>query len=135
MATAATSDEKPSPKTVIICDDEQDVLRAYRIALSSRFNVLTASTGSECLETFSRSMGSEKKIDVVVLDYRLGDMPGDQVAQKLKAIGSTNVILLTAFEIEPTHIDELKNQKIIKLFLKKPISLAALISSINQITS
>jgi response regulator RpfG family c-di-GMP phosphodiesterase len=135
MVTAGNSDTKSSPKKVMICDDELDVLRAYKIALNSRFDVLTASSGSECLETYSKAVGSEQKVDVVVLDYRLGDMLGDQVAQKLKDIGTTNVILLTAFEIEPAHIDELKNQKIIKLFLKKPISLAALISSINQMTS
>jgi response regulator RpfG family c-di-GMP phosphodiesterase len=134
MSVTATQPlaHKGSAKTVMICDDELDVLRAYKIALNSRFNVLTASSGNECLKTYSEAIGSRKKVDAVVLDYRLGDMLGDEVAKKLKEIASTNVILLTAFEIDPSHIDELKKEKIITTFLKKPISLSYLIATINQ---
>ena len=53
-------------------------------ALNSRFNVLTASSGEECLKAYSKAVESKSKIDVVVLDYRLGDMLGDEVAQRLK---------------------------------------------------
>ena len=132
-AVMSTSFGQKSPsKSVMICDDELDVLRAYRIALNSRFNVLTARSGEECLKLYSESVGLQKKIDVVILDYRLGDLMGDDVAQKIKEIESTNVILLTAFEIDPLRIDELKRRKIINSFLKKPISLASLIATINQ---
>ena len=119
----------------MICDDEIDVLRAYKIALNSRFNVLTAGSGEECLKTYSEAIESQMKVDVVVLDYRLGDMLGDEVAQKLKGIASTNVILLTAYEIAPNHISELKDEKIISSFLKKPISLSVLIAAINELTA
>jgi response regulator RpfG family c-di-GMP phosphodiesterase len=120
-------------KTVMICDDEQDVLRAYRIALNSRFNVLTANSGNQCLKSYSEATDAKKKVDAVVMDYRLGDMMGDEVAYRLKDIASTNVLLLTAFEIEPNRIKELKEQKIISSFMKKPVSLAALIAAINEL--
>lgn len=122
-------------KTIMVCDDESDVLRAYRLALNSRFNVLTAISGDDCVKAYSDAVGAQKPIDVVVLDYRLGDMMGDEVAKKLMGIAATNIILLTAFEIEPSRINELKHQKIISSFMKKPISLAALLEAIDELTA
>lgn len=123
----------PPSKTVMICDDEVDVLRTYKIALNSRFEVLTASSGEECLKKYSEIAQSRRKVDAVILDYKLGDMRGDYLAEKLNEIAITNVILLTAFEIDLSRINELKERKIISSFLKKPISLANLIGTINEI--
>ncbi len=132
VAGSLALSQKSSSKIVMICDDELDVLSAYKIALNSRFQVLTSASGDECLKIYSRALESGKKIGVVVLDYRLGDMLGDELAYKLQTIAPTNVLLLTAFEIDPSRIDELKKQKIITSFLKKPVSLANLITAIND---
>ena len=37
-------------KTVVICDDEQDLLQVFELALESKFNVILASSGKECIE-------------------------------------------------------------------------------------
>jgi CheY-like chemotaxis protein len=132
-AVPLSYEPKPSRKTVLICDDEQDVLRAYKIALASKFNVLTAASGDDCLRSFSKLIESKGNIDVVVLDYRLGDALGDEVARKLQRIAPTKVVLLTAFDLEPSHISELKTENVISSFLKKPVSLASLIAAINEL--
>jgi response regulator RpfG family c-di-GMP phosphodiesterase len=118
---------------VMICDDELDVLRAYKIALGSRFNVMTAVSGEDCLEIYSKSVESKKKIDLIVVDYRLGDTLGDELAQKLQKIAVTKVLLLTAFEMEPDYVNKLRRENVISTFLKKPVSLGSLIGTISEL--
>ena len=36
--------------TVVICDDKQDLLQVFELALESKFNVILASFGKECIE-------------------------------------------------------------------------------------
>jgi len=133
VVSSPSIERKSFSKTVIICDDESDVLRVYKIALGSRFNVLTAMSGEDCIRTYSKSIESDGKVDLVVVDYRLGDMLGDELARKLQKIAATKVLLLTAFEIEPTYVSDLKSEKIISSFLKKPVGLASLIGTITEL--
>jgi DNA-binding NtrC family response regulator len=48
--------EAPSmKKTVMICDDDNDLLQLYKLALNSKYEILTASSGKECSKNlFSR---------------------------------------------------------------------------------
>ena len=41
-----------------------------------------------------------KHIDILLLDYRLGDMSGDEVARKIMGMNGTKVILISAFEMD-----------------------------------
>jgi DNA-binding NtrC family response regulator len=39
-------------KTVMICDDEQDLLQLFGLALKSNYNVILVSSGEDCIEKF-----------------------------------------------------------------------------------
>ncbi|HXG05791.1 MAG TPA: response regulator [Nitrososphaera sp.] len=97
-------------QTVMICDDDPDVRAIYKSTLSKSYNVIVTSSGKECLSKYSQEMQREAKIDALLLDYRLGDMNGDEVAYKIKMInnGSTKVILITAYELEKRMLAGLK---------------------------
>jgi response regulator RpfG family c-di-GMP phosphodiesterase len=117
----------------MICDDESDILRVYSNFLRKNFNVITAESGESCINLYSQEQRSGRKVDVLLLDYRLGDMLGDTVACKIREMDGTKTILLTAFEVETKIMDDLKQRNCIALHLKKPVSLVMLSEKIHEL--
>lgn len=118
--------------TVLICDDEADLLAMYAAALKKQYNVLTASSGKACIEKYMEYTLRGKKIDVMLLDYRLGDSKGDDIACKIRELDDTKIILISAYDLEKQRIDELKASSCIVDMLVKPVSLKALIEKVQH---
>lgn len=80
--------------TVLIVDDEKNLLELYRSELSAEgYEVLVASTGKEAVELLK-----EKKPDVVVMDIRMPEMDGIEALGKVVARHrNIPVIINTAF--------------------------------------
>ncbi len=121
--------EKP---TVLVCDDEADLLTMYAMALKKYYNVLTASSGRACIEKYMDHMLRSKKIDIVLLDYRLGDSTGDDIACKIRDLGDTKTILLSAYDLEKEKVDDLKTRNCIIDIIIKPVSIKALMDRVQQ---
>jgi response regulator RpfG family c-di-GMP phosphodiesterase len=119
----------------MICDDEEDVLNVYSNFLKKQFNIIRADSGESCLNLYSQERRNGRKIDVLLLDYRLGDMLGDIVACKIREMDGTKTILITAYEIDEKIMDDLKERNCIALRLKKPVSLVTLSHKIQELTS
>jgi DNA-binding response OmpR family regulator len=117
--------------TVLICDDEADLLAIYAAALKKSYNILTASTGKECVEKYMAHTLRGKKIDVVLLDYRLGDSTGDDIACKICDLGG-KTILMSAYDLESEKVDELKASNCIVDVITKPVSLRALTERVRR---
>lgn len=67
--------------TILCVDDDSDTLALRRHFFQScGYSVLTASSGQDALRALSQS----KHIDLILLDYSMPGMNGDEVAQKLK---------------------------------------------------
>lgn len=118
-------------RTVMICDDEADLLKIYSAALKKHFNVLTVDSGKACIEKYMDYTLRGKKIDVLLLDYRLGDIRGDDVACKVSELDGTKIILISAYELEKEKIDELKSSNCIVDSIIKPVSLKALLEKVE----
>ncbi len=123
---AARNSQPTQKKTVMICEDDPDLLRVFSLTLRSKYEIVGVKSGKECLEKYSELRHSGKKVDVLLLDYRLPDTTGDAIAMKLKNLNGTKIILISAYEIESEVIDDLKALGYITMFLKKPISLESL---------
>lgn len=83
--------------TVLVIDDEPQILRALRINLSARgYEVVTAASGAAALRA-----AAERRPDVVVLDLGLPDMSGIEVLAGLRGWMSAPVIVLSA-RTDPT---------------------------------
>jgi CheY-like chemotaxis protein len=81
------------PSGVVLCiDDSQDVLDCERAFLESfGYTVLTAPSGSEGLE-----LASIHSVDVVILDYFMPAMNGQEVAIEMRRLRpQAPIILLT----------------------------------------
>jgi CheY-like chemotaxis protein len=108
-------------KTIMICDDERDVLELFGLVLESKYDVILVESGEECIEKYTKEKNMGNKIDLILLDYRLGDMLGDSVARKIKEHNGTKVILISAYYIDNVLIKELEIGNYISKYILKPI--------------
>ena len=93
-----TSAQAPAKTTVLVIDDEPQILRALRINLSVRgYDVTTAATGAAAL-----CATAERRPDVVVLDLGLPDTSGIDVLAGLRGWMTAPVIVLSA-RIDPAQ--------------------------------
>ncbi|MFC9789533.1 response regulator [Rhodococcus sp. NPDC127528] len=78
--------------TVLVVDDDPQILRALRINLSVHgYQVITASTGAEALRA-----AADRKPHVVVLDLGLPDIDGIKVLTVLRGWTQIPVVVLSA---------------------------------------
>jgi CheY-like chemotaxis protein len=117
----------PGKKTVMVCDDERDMLQVFELALKSKYNVILASSGEECVARFIEEKTQGNKVHLILLDYRLGDMSGDFVARTIKQYNETKIILISAYDLDNTLVKELEEYNYIVKYIKKPIQVADLI--------
>jgi response regulator RpfG family c-di-GMP phosphodiesterase len=119
--------------TVMICDDEADILRLYSKFIREKFNVITASTGESCLLQYRREKEEGRKVDVLLLDYRLGDMLGDAVACQIKKLNGTKTIMISAYDLDKNMLQDLRERNCIVAEMKKPVSLENLEGMITKV--
>jgi DNA-binding response OmpR family regulator len=120
-------------RTVMICDDEPDLLRMYSVALKKHYHVLTADSGRDCMEKYMAHTLKGKKIDILLLDYRLGDTTGCDVACKIRELDGTKTILLTAFELEREKVNELTVNNCIAGMIRKPVTMKTLLEKLQSV--
>ena len=119
-------------KTVMVCDDEQDLRLLFGLTLKLKYNVIQVESGKNCIEKYIEEKNRGNKIHLILLDYRLGDMLGDTVARKIKAYNGVKIILISAYELDQALIKELEKSKFIVEFIEKPIEPANLIEIVGR---
>jgi CheY-like chemotaxis protein len=125
----------PDKKTVMICDDEQDLLLLFGLALESKYNVIQVGSGEDCIEKYLEEMNRRNKVHLILLDYRLGDMFGDSVARTIKQYNGTKIILISAYDLDSALVKELEDNEYIVKYVKKPIELTDLIELVANMIS
>ena len=122
-------------KTVMICDDEPDLLHLFGQALKSKYNVIQVSSGKSCIYRFVKEKKYGNKIHLLLLDYRLGDMFGDSVARKIKEYNGVKIILISAYDLDDSLIKELQENNYISKCIEKPVHLSNLMETIANTIS
>jgi DNA-binding response OmpR family regulator len=86
--------------TVLLVEDEQKLRAMVRSYLErAGITVLSTGSGAEAI-----TLVSEAAPDLVVLDLRLPDVPGETVARELRATGPIPILMLTAKSAEEDRI-------------------------------
>ena len=112
--------------TLLICDDEPDLLELYAAMLSDDYKIMKASSGEECIRKYIETKEKMDDITVILLDFRIGEVTGDKVARDIKEINDAKIILISAYEINHDLIQRLKDERVIVEFVSKPVSLDTL---------
>jgi CheY-like chemotaxis protein len=122
----------PNQKTVMICDDEVDLLYLFKSVLEPTYHVIAVESGRDCIEKFVEEKHSGKKVDVLILDYKLGDMLGDIVACRIHELNGVKTFLISAYELEHSVINHLMERRCIVGVMRKPIRVSAMIREVEK---
>ena len=88
--------------TVLLVDDNHDGLSARKHVLGELgYHILTASSAKAALEIFPR-----EAVDLVVTDYKMPDMSGIELIQKLRAVRAGVPIVLISGFVNVLGLDE-----------------------------
>jgi CheY-like chemotaxis protein len=120
-----------SKKTVLICDDEPDLLQLFEHILKTKYDVIAVDSGEACIAMYIKGKNLGNKIDLILLDYRLRDMGGDSVARKIRSYNDTKIILISGYELDDKLIKDLEDGNYIRKFVKKPIQM----NQLNQLVA
>ncbi len=105
-------------KSVLLVDDDPNLLAALRRSIGRTFNVLTAESPAQALETL-RQIGQP---GVLVSDMSMPEMTGvDLIVKARETCPHTSFILLTGNSDQKTAIDAVNRGHIFR-FLSKPCS-------------
>jgi CheY-like chemotaxis protein len=107
-----------SGKNILLVEDDQAVRESIKLLLRvDRHAVTEASNGHEALQLFSDS-----RYDLVITDYLMPEMLGDELAQSVKNLAPAQPILMVT-----AHSEKLNNAgKPADAVLAKPFSLKEL---------
>jgi len=135
MLNHLASHSDTEKKTVMICDDDRDLLQLFGLALKSKYNVILVGSGEDCIDKFIDEKSRGNKIHLILLDYRLVDMFGDSVARKIKEHNGTKIILISAYDLDDALVKDLEENNYIAKYIEKPIHLTNLIEVVRDIIS
>ncbi|MCG7508989.1 response regulator [Mesorhizobium retamae] len=123
--------KKISPSTVLVVDDETELLEIIALALEDAgYRCLTASRAADALTTLRR----EPAIDVIVSDVRMPDMDGfallRSIRQQFKDRAWLQLLFISAHASIDTIITALRFNAVD--FLRKPVRGSQLLDAVAQ---
>jgi DNA-binding response OmpR family regulator len=87
-------------QTVLVVEDERKIRDLVRSYLEREgIEVVSTSSGAEAI-----TLAQQVRPDVVVLDLRLPDVPGEEVARELRSVSQVPILMLTAKSGEEDRI-------------------------------
>ncbi|HEV8404916.1 MAG TPA: response regulator [Nitrososphaera sp.] len=120
-------------KTIMICDDEIDLLNLYKKSLELDYDVIIVDSGKDCIERYIEEKHNGRQIHVLLLDYKLGDMLGDIVACKISELNGVKTLLISAYDLDQSMVRDLIARRCIVGTIRKPVRLPEMIRQIQDI--
>ncbi|MCG6551875.1 MAG: response regulator [Candidatus Magnetominusculus sp. LBB02] len=122
--------EETITHTILVVDDEPDVLSALYDTLIDVYEVMTASNGADALRIIS---DYENEIAVVISDQRMPGMTGSQLMAKIhETHPRCNKILLTAYG-DIKVVKEAINKGAINTYMYKPWNAEVLLCTVEHL--
>jgi len=117
----------PAPATLLLVDDEPEILVALDDLFEAEFRVLTATSGAAALALLAR----EPQVDVIVSDQRMPGMTGDAFLARAREVCDAEALLLSGYADLEAVINAVNNGRIAG-YAPKPWEPAALLSMVRN---
>lgn len=114
-------------KTILICEDDQNLRQLVRVVLGDGFRFVEANNGREAVE-----LALELRPDLIILDLMLPGTSGFDVLTELREklpVGETRVIVMSAWG----HADQAALNAGADRFVPKPFEAEELTSVVNEV--
>lgn len=98
--------------TVLIVDDEPEIVDLYAARIAEKHDIRTATSGAACLEKL------DEDVDVVLLDRRMPGLSGDSVLERLREQENDCMVAMVTAVRPRTEIIDLE----FDAYLVKPVS-------------
>lgn len=129
--------------SILVMEDDREIASWYRHILVSRGHKVTnTSLGEECLqiytdrlqESFAKKPGTSNahQFDVVILDYKMPDRNGLEVAKEILTINPHQRIIIASAYLVNTLIDGIMKLSMPVEILEKPVTNKTLIDTIED---
>jgi signal transduction histidine kinase len=126
IPTEPAAPTPPRKPTLLVCDDEDGPRMSLRVVFKDDYNLLLAADGRTAIE-----LAQQNKIDVAILDIRMGGMSGIEVLERLKYIDPhTEVLMMTAFETADTMRQALRLRACD--YINKPFDIATMRTAVSN---
>ena len=115
--------------TILAIDDNEDLLEAYRLLLEhAGYRVLAAKSGQDGLAMFR---GNCEAIDLVIVDWIMPDIKGDEVVEAMLAIApDLKVIFVSAYDLDEATYKWAQSKMI--AVIKKPFEPEWLLDTVRK---
>lgn len=114
------------PHSLLIVDDEQEVLNSLSIALEDEYNVLTASSGMEGLSVLAANA-----VSLILLDLQMPEMTGLEFLERIRDMeDNTPVLIMTG---NSTHEWAKRCADLgVQGYLEKPVDIGVLLERVRK---
>jgi len=124
------TDEPVTPSrrrgTLLVVDDEEGPRQSLRVVFKDEYEILLASDGLTAIE-----LAQNHRVDVAILDIRMGGMSGIEVLERLKYVDPRiEVVMMTAFETTDTMRQALRLRACD--YINKPFELSVIRSAVSK---
>jgi len=101
--------------TILIVDDEPDILEALDLSLEIDYNVLTATSGFDALDLLK-----EHEVALIISDQRMPKMTGEEFLEKAREMSPDTVrMMLTGFADFAAIVDAINKGQVYR-YISKP---------------
>lgn len=127
MSTDRTPDTPATKPTLLVVDDEPDVLESLRHLFHRRYRVLSADNGADALR-----LVETENVQVILSDQRMPGMTGDELLTRARAVRPEATRLLFTGYADLQAVTKAVNQGGIFRYILKPWDAAELEAVIQQ---
>jgi CheY-like chemotaxis protein len=129
---------------ILIAEDEMDIALLYKKVLEARNHQVTVTTnGEDCLKCYHDVFQVisadtcyiqrlQVPFDVVLLDYKMPQINGMEVAKEILAVNSHQRIIFASAHVKETLEDSIKQLKQVVELMQKPFTINKLIDTIED---
>lgn len=137
----------PLKLEILLAEDEKDIITTFKMALEVRSHrVIVTDNGQKCLELYhdklqnirylTHASANVQPFDIVILDYKMPQINGLNVAKEILAVNPRKRILFVSAYINSIVEESFVTQQLLKQetieVLQKPISPEVLIDIIED---
>jgi CheY-like chemotaxis protein len=116
-------------KTIVIFDDDTDILELCKILLKGRgYNVITYDNCRDIIQKVT-----SVSADLVLMDNKIPDLGGIAATRELKANDTTRAIPVIYFSAN-TNVEQLSREAAADGFLQKPFNISDLEKIVERYT-
>ena len=123
---------------ILVAEDEPEILRIYKLLLEEKgYQVISTEDGKQCLNAYKTELNKTTNgnipFNLVILDYRMPEKNGIEVAKEIMAIcPDQELLMVTAYKGQL----ELQDQVLQRMqIIEKPFDVDELVSTITQLVS